>query len=400
MRLLHLTEFYALVGGLEQYLLSVSEALEAAGHRVVVAYGARTGRETDPEARPAFHLPELAGPRPAPRSSLRQLAELLVREAPDVIMIHEIQDPRVVRLAAARAPTLRFAHGHKLACPGGRRLWQPVGRVCERPLGVGCQARAYLHRCMPRDIRRGLPLILRAQAVLRLHRRWSQLVVPSRFVRGLMLQNDFPPEQVHLAPYFTRLPEPPAPPRDAVPGRILCAARLVAEKGVEHVLEVLGGLPPPAHLVVAGDGPARAGLESRARELSLGDRVQFLGWLGSERMGSALESAQVVVVPSIWPETFGIIGIEAMARARPVVAYDSGGVREWLGHGETGLLVARGDTGGLGAALGGLLRDPARCEALGAQGRRRVAAEFLAEHHLAALLQAAAAAAARFGAKP
>jgi glycosyltransferase involved in cell wall biosynthesis len=113
-------------------------------------------------------------------------------------------------------------------------------------------------------------------------------------------------------------------------------------------------------------------------------------------MAEAVEAAQVVLVPSLWPETFGIVGIEAMAHARPVVAYDAGGIAQWLRPGETGCLVPRGDVAGMRAAVAGLIADPIRCRTLGDCGRRRVAQAFLAKHHLARLLEVAEVASVRW----
>jgi glycosyltransferase involved in cell wall biosynthesis len=93
-------------------------------------------------------------------------------------------------------------------------------------------------------------------------------------------------------------------------------------------------------------------------------------------------------VPSVWPEPFGLVGIEALAAGRPVVASSTGGIGDWLEDGVSGLCVTPGDAPALARALNGLLADPAKQRAMGAAGRTMVDARFTAKHHVAALLEA------------
>ncbi len=394
MRLLHLNEFYAPVGGLERYLVAACQALEAAGHRSSVAFAARRGDEPA-AARAVYHVPELAGP--ATPAARRALERLLREERPDVLVVHQLLEPEVLELLTARHPSLRFAHGFKVICPGGRRMWRD-GRVCQRPVGYLCQAVAYRERCMPRDPRAGLPAITRTRRLARVHRERSEIVVASGFMRQLFMRDGFLPGHVHVVPYFTELPPPGDEPRPAARG-VFCAARLTREKGVDLLLEALHRLPGAA-LTVAGEGPERARLEALARRLGLGGRVAFVGWLDGPAVSAALERAAVVAIPSVWPEPFGIVGIEAMAHARPVVAFDVGGIREWLVPGETGLLVPPADVAGLAAAMGRLLAEPATAAGLGRQGRELAEHHFTRDVHIAALLRVATLARDRFRPAP
>ena len=96
----------------------------------------------------------------------------------------------------------------------------------------------------------------------------------------------------------------------------------------------------------------------------------------------------MVAIPSLWPEPFGLVGIETLAQGRPVIASATGGIGDWLEDGVGGLLVTPGDARALAAALDELLADPERQRAMGAAGRARVASRFTAAHHVAALLAA------------
>jgi len=118
------------------------------------------------------------------------------------------------------------------------------------------------------------------------------------------------------------------------------------------------------------------------------ERVRFKGWLSAEELAHELAEASMVVVPSVWPEPFGLVGIEALAAGRPVVASATGGIGDWLEDGVSGLCITPGDAPALARALNELLADPAKQRAMGAAGRTTVAARFSAKHHVAALLEA------------
>ncbi len=165
---------------------------------------------------------------------------------------------------------------------------------------------------------------------------------------------------------------------DATPC-LLVAANLVRRKGVDVLLDACARLAErgaPFALWIAGDGPERGALEARARRHGLGERVAFLG--RRDDVGDLLEACDAFVLPSR-REGLGVAGLEAMARARPVVASAVGGLAEIVRDGETGKLVAPEDPVALAAALEALLADPALARRLGAAGARRVAEGFLAE---------------------
>jgi glycosyltransferase involved in cell wall biosynthesis len=167
----------------------------------------------------------------------------------------------------------------------------------------------------------------------------------------------------------------PAGPR---PRRLLAIGRLVERKGVATAVEALAELPD-AELVVAG-GPRADALDADpevnrlrrlAARLGVADRLRFWGSVARTDVPALIRSSDVVVaVP--WYEPFGIVPLEAMACARPVVGSAVGGLLDTVVPGLTGELVAPRQPAELAAALRDLLADPGRRAAYGAAGRRRV----------------------------
>jgi glycosyltransferase involved in cell wall biosynthesis len=167
---------------------------------------------------------------------------------------------------------------------------------------------------------------------------------------------------------------------------VVFAGRIVATKGIDVLIRAARQVN--GEFVICGDGGRLGEMRALARELDLEDRIHFKGWLDPDELAREFADASAVVVPSLWPEPFGIVGIEAFAAGRPAVGSATGGIPEWLQDGVTGMCVPPGDELRLAQALDELLADPERQRAMGLAGRELVAARFSEERHLEALLQA------------
>lgn len=180
------------------------------------------------------------------------------------------------------------------------------------------------------------------------------------------------------------------PDRGASPGPrdpllVAYVGRLSERKGPDLVLEAAGRLAsrhPAVRWVFAGDefgggGTLLARLRERAAELGLSGNVEFRPF--REDVADLYAEALVVVSPSVLPESFGLVLLEAMMSGRAVVASDHGGPRELVVDGTTGRLVPPGDVESLSRALGDLLDDPAAAAAMGRAGRERALTRFSLE---------------------
>ncbi len=191
--------------------------------------------------------------------------------------------------------------------------------------------------------------------------------------------------------------------RHGLAGRpvVVCVSRLVARKGQDVLIRAMpeiGRRVPDAALLIVGGGPYRQTLEDMAAELAPGDSVVFTGQVSEEDLPRYYRAGNVFAMPcrsrlgGFEVEGWGNVFIEAAACGRPVVVGDSGGAREALVDGETGLLVNGADVPEVADAVACLLGDPARSEAMGRAGRERVEASYTwprAAGELAAWLRAA-----------
>jgi glycosyltransferase involved in cell wall biosynthesis len=158
--------------------------------------------------------------------------------------------------------------------------------------------------------------------------------------------------------------------------RLLCVGRLIPIKGHIVLLRAFAEAKqrvPELELEIAGRGPLEPALRALARELGVADSVRFLGYVAP--IGAAVERSAIVVVPSLG-EGFGMVALEAMERARPVIAAEIGGLGELVQHGRTGLLVPPGEVAPLRDAIVELAGDLPRAAQMGKAGRERALAHF------------------------
>ncbi len=300
---------------------------------------------------------------------------------PDVIHLHQLDDPTVVGALRIKAPVVMSAHGYT-ACTAGVHYFRP-GHECARPHGPGCVPNLALRGCAhvrnPQPLPASYRQTTRALEALRsadLAVAYSSAVARHLAVNGVARRT--------VIPLFATLsPHPPHEPRAV--RRVVFAGRVVKPKGLGVLIRAMRTVD--AELVVCGDGMQLAAMRRLARNVGVEQRVRFRGWLDAERLARELAGASVVAIPSLWPEPFGLVGIEALAAGRPVIASLTGGISDWLQDGVTGVGVGPGDVRGLARALDELLADPGRQQKIGAAGREMVAERFSPERHVDALLK-------------
>jgi glycosyltransferase involved in cell wall biosynthesis len=124
-----------------------------------------------------------------------------------------------------------------------------------------------------------------------------------------------------------------------------------------------------------------------AFELDIDKQVDFHGVIESKKLDEFYRRACIFVMPSLFPESFGMSGLEAMAFGKPVIAYDSGGIRDWLVHGETGFLVEPGNPELISAGLERLFSNKEQRIQMGAKAKARVDKYFRKEGHLEKIMR-------------
>lgn len=152
--------------------------------------------------------------------------------------------------------------------------------------------------------------------------------------------------------------------------RLLCLGRLVPDKGLDVALAAFANLVerfPRLRLTVIGEGPSRPELERQAASLGVREAVDFLGRV--PEVHSHMNAATLILMPSRWEETFGLVALEAALMGRPVVATRLGALPEVVLHERTGLLVPSEDSAALAEAASSLLNHPEKAIEMGRAAR-------------------------------
>ncbi len=375
-------------GGVETYLAGVLAAQESNGARVTVI---RCCPEPDPHAtRPGqFHEVRMAGHR-FRRDADADFRRILAAVAPDVVHLHSAYGsvhPRTLEWLLRSHAVVQTWHDVNPLCFRRTRL-DRAGNCCERTVGLRCLTSGCFRPAQQSGWLRGMADLLDNPRQLAALRRVPAVIAPSGYLRTLLLCNGFDGARIHVLPHYARFAAdgPRRGPTRSGPTRLLYAGRFTADKGVFVLVEALAALSGRAwELALAGRGPQEPALRDRLCQAGLAHRVRFAGHLDGAALRREYEQADIVLMPSLQPETFGLAGLEALALGRPVVGFAAGGMSEWLIHERTGLVAAHGSAAALAGSLDRLLDDATLRERLGVTGQNLVQQRFRLEQHLEGL---------------
>ncbi|HEY3674742.1 MAG TPA: glycosyltransferase family 4 protein [Candidatus Tumulicola sp.] len=349
MKLLVLCERVDAEGGTETYLRALLPALRARGYDVLVV--ARSVGTSGAYGVPDLQLPWSDEHDPPSAEARERLEAVATSFAPDVIAAHNVMDAGVVQ--AARDFGRRFVyhlHDHRPFCPNGDRLYPRNESICTLRMGTTtCGWHSLADGCAYGPRPRTFGLIALREALAAGVRAADVVVTFSEFVACLARDNGAT-RIIAIAPpladdAFAQTPSP-----GTASGAVLFAGRIVPSKGGRSLVRALSRIASDRRPVlnVAGSGPDLQALLALAATLGVG--VIALGRLDARHLRNAIDASALVAVPSLWAEPFGLAGIEAFARGRPVVGYDSGAIGEWLVP-DAGAVVPRGDEKALAAAI-------------------------------------------------
>ena len=401
MRVAIVNSSHRLVAGIETYLNRVAPGLLE--HGCELAFFA--------EAHGLGTRPEIIAANDVPVWCITELGAnaafaALLKWRPDVIYVHGLHDIAVEAKLLTIAPAVFYAHAYTGTCISSRKSFRtPAVEPCDRRFGAACLAYYYVRRCGGLN-----PVTMwhdyheQGARLLNL-RRYRAIVTSSEHLRREYLRHGLAADAVHLVrlPISRHNALTPSSRRAMDRSRelrLLFAGRTVFEKGgdllIDAMPQVASMVGKPVQLDLAGDGQARSAWEKMARKVMLHNssvKIIFHPWLDSADLAAAFDSADLLVVPSIWPEPFGLTGPEAGLHSLPAVAFSVGGIPEWLHEGVNGHLAdAHPCTpDALALAIAECFRDEAHYLDL-RDGAYRVASQFeLSDHvsQLVAILSAA-----------
>lgn len=363
MRIAFASRHLALVGGGESYQRQVIGALAARGHTISVVH-----EEPGPAA--TIIPPGVDVTAWNARTSRDEALRALRAWRADVLFVHGLADPGLEERLVAAVPSVLFAHGYYGMCASGtKRHAFPRPTPCSRKFGPPCLALFYARRCGGLNPLAAAALYRTQDRRRRLLASYRQVCVASEHMRDEVLRYDVEPGRVtrlELPGQAGAVPAAPVP--RPCTGRVAFVGRMTDVKGLDLLLEALALLRAaatrPPSLVAIGDGPSRAGAERLATKL--GVPVDWRGRLDPTARDAQLAGSDLLVIPSTWPEPWGLVGLEAARLGVPSVAFAVGGIPEWLEPGVSGELApgAPPSARGLADAIARALSTPEHRERL------------------------------------
>ena len=386
MKIFQVHWLYRNFGGGESYFFDLCDALEELGHEVIVVSTKDDEPHLHIEGRKEYFIENSFGLRTGVKI-WPKLKQIIRAEWPDIVHLHETKgfiSPYIVGKITRMRPVVQTVHIASFFCPLDTRISPRSSQFCREKVGLSC-----FFRCFP--WRTAGKLMLLNLWKLDVTRKIDRVIVGSRFMRDLAVSNDFHDAMIDVIPMFTNKNpdcQPPCSRGDGDSHRLLYIGRIEASKGILDFLKALSNLKTRKWAAdVVGDGAALDEARKMAFDLDIDKQVDFHGVIESKELDEFYRRACIFVMPSLFPESFGMSGLEAMAFGKPVIAYASGGIRDWLVHGETGFLVEPGNPELISAGLEKLLSNKEQRTQMGARARARVDKYFRKEGHLGKIMR-------------
>lgn len=276
-----------------------------------------------------------------------RVKKLVRRFRPDVVHVHNtfpLLSPSVFYAVGNSAATVLTLHNYRILCPAAIPLRND--EVCHECIINRSVRPALRHRCYRASFSATAPLA----ANVALHRAlgtWrtkvDAFIALSDFQKKLVSEGGVPEDRIHVRPNFVE--------RSGLPlkisrrsDQVLYVGRLTREKGVHTLIDAwkkLEGAVP--ELLIVGDGPCKQDLTKQAKGLP----IRFLGQVTRDLVASIMSESKLLVVPSEWHETFGLVVIEAMSLGTPAIVSNLGALPEIVDDGVNGMIFPSGDSASL-----------------------------------------------------
>ena len=334
---------YQVSGGEDQSFLAAAALLERRGHEVLRFV--RDNGEIERMGRLAIASRTIWN-----HGMYRELRGIIRRARPDVVhctnLFLLISPSAYYAARAERVPVVQSLQNYRLSCLNSFLFRD--GAVCEDCLGRRLAWPGVQRGCY-RDSRAGSAI---AASMLGLHRAagtWPRMVdvyfTLSEFAKRKLLETGVPEDKLLVKPNFI-YPDPGMGEGDG--GFAVFVGRLSPEKGLNELLAAWRLVGPTLPLRIIGDGPMRTAIEDAAAHRP---EIDYVGRLPQDDVLDAMGCASVLVMPSMWHETFGRRIVEAFAKGTAVVASNLGAMAELVDDDQNGLLGEPGDIRALAVAV-------------------------------------------------
>ncbi|NQV00633.1 MAG: glycosyltransferase family 4 protein [Parcubacteria group bacterium] len=421
MKILQINKFFFLKGGSERYFFDLSELLFKKGHEVIVwstqnpknlpwprqenfaefsDFSKKQGLIKDfKKVRRIFwnkeakrKLEKIIKEVPMAKSS-RILDAESVGKKPDIAHLHNIfshLSPSIIfALKKHGIPIVMTLHDYKLFCPNYQFFSQ--GETCFDCLKKKNYSSCISKKCIKNSRIKSLIGYLEAKSqrdFLKVADKINIFLTPSMFMKRKAIEWGIPNEKViHLPNFIDENYISKKSENKKQSNYFLYFGRLSHEKGVKLLIKAFSKTKDELsdwQLKIVGDGPEKERLKNLAKEQK---RIEFLGGKKGKELKEIIINANLVVIPSIWPENFPYSALESFALSKPVIAAKNGGLTELIKDRKTGLLFKSGNEKDLIEKLIWANDYKEELKQMGKTAKKEVLAQYNPEKHYQKLIK-------------
>ncbi|MCD4651366.1 MAG: glycosyltransferase family 4 protein [Candidatus Cloacimonetes bacterium] len=358
MRILFVNTKFGFYGGVEKLLFKIAGQLRQNGHTI---YGLFEQPPSD-----LFDFDTVFDKSYFYNGHSRAQLDELFGEF-DIVFVHKATNPDLLEMLGKDHPVVVLVHDHDYYCLRRHKYYLWKRKNCHQPFdSQQCSICSMLLEKQEGPIPVKIIDVKRKTALFNQIRKAQAFIVLSDFMRDNLIANNFKPEKIHKIYPIIELPESIPEYHPDKPARLLYVGQMIRGKGVDLLIQAVSAIDAPYQLTLVGKGNEEENIKHLIRMYGIEDKTRFAGWVPD--VESYYREADIVLVPSRWLEPFGMIGTEAYSRGKPVIAFNVGGISEWLRHGVTGLLAPEQNIDVFARHISTLIADPEQARQLGHNG--------------------------------
>lgn len=316
-------------------------------------------------------------------SVMRAFRAFLNESKPDIVHIHNlfplISPSVLIECRRAHIPVVMHVHNYRLVCPNGLHMSKTDLCICEKCAG-GREYWCILRNCegnLPKSLGYALrTYVARKGQFYRAN--ISVYACLTCFQKQRLVAQGYPEDRTVVLPNMVQLSDEPD--MSSAGEYVGFAGRVSPEKGIGVFLEAARKCPHIEFRVAGNYNHMPDALKQAP------DNCRFLGHLRSGELSRFYNLSRIVVVPSLWYETFCLTAVEAQAYGKPVICSRIGALSEVVDDGVTGLLFRIGDSNELADKIQHLWDRPNLCRRMGDAGRHKFRRDYSAQQYYERLM--------------
>lgn len=375
MKVLLYNDTYQHLGGAETYCLELLSKLPSYGHQVYwLAHGEQEPTESNHIVLPHFNEGKLNyfySKYFFNQKAYQGIKQKLQEIRPDVVHLHH---DRYYTFSLAKAlrelkiPVVQTIHDYTMLCPSQYYpdlYYDTPGTKNRRD---SCQLICSQGNCLPWKSKLGHPFAHDRKRKI-VQNQIQSFIAPSTKLKEYLELAGF--ENVHFIPFFVDEKQWSFDTKRNVENVVLFVGRVETNKGIHYLMNSIIELKKEINniqLIIAGTGSQVTIIQEKIQAEKLASFIQLAGFVDYEKIGAYYGKANVLVVPSLDMEQFGLIGIEGLASGTAVIGSDTGGIPEWCIHNKTGLLFNPEKPRELTGLIRSLLKNKELAQKLTRQG--------------------------------